>query len=687
VSRISNLPLRGKLLGAFATVIALCAVVAFVGWRALDDNAVRIDGIYGDQFGGEVLQAKLVQISLEIEVTTADVLSETDAAARTKLIDAAKGFEKEFDTTWDDAWTADTDGADHDTLDAIKAAYTPWKAVLDTDVLGAAASGDVEAAATALHGKLSDMAGPLDTALQAAEQRKIDVAKENFDATVSSAASATQVIIIVTALVLVLSLALALVLARSIVGRMKQVQATLAGLTNDDVAELQEGLDRINASDLTYAVSPVTPLIDNVGRDEIGQTAASANTMRDKLVAMIGAYNEARTGLSALVTEVKDASDAVAQTADGLQTAAGQSSAAIGQVAQTIGQIAAGAADQARAASDTSTAVGELGSVIGSVGGGAADTSRRVEAASATIGQMTTAIGQASAASVEVGEVTDTAAAAAAGGATAVRETVAGMERIKSAVAGASVRVTELGAKGEQIGAIVETINDIAEQTNLLALNAAIEAARAGEMGKGFAVVADEVRKLAERSGRATKEIADLISQVQAGTKQAVEAMTVGASEVETGTGLAARSGAALDEIAAAVSATKGAVGRITSAVEAMSTASSGVVGAIDGIARIAEETNAGASSMTAGAATVTRSVESIAAVSQENSAAAEEVSAATEELSAQSDQVVGSAQQLAAMATQLDGLVARFKLASGAAPASAGSVVQRRRESDWKAA
>src|SRR6476661_2061190 len=168
VSRISNLPLRGKLLSSFAVVIALCAVVAFVGWRALDDNAVRIDGIYGDQFGGEVLQAKLVQISLEIELTTADVLSAPDAAARTKLIDEAKASEKEFDTTWDDAWTADTDGADHDTLDAIKAAYTPWKTVLDSDVLAAAASGDVAAAGVALNGKLADLSGPLDAALHAA---------------------------------------------------------------------------------------------------------------------------------------------------------------------------------------------------------------------------------------------------------------------------------------------------------------------------------------------------------------------------------------------------------------------------------------------------------------------------------------------------------------------------------------
>ena len=110
----------------------------------------------------------------------------------------------------------------------------------------------------------------------------------------------------------------------------------------------------------------------------------------------------------------------------------------------------------------------------------------------------------------------------------AIAENAAGMARIKTAVDESAVKVAELGAKGEQIGAIVETIDDIAEQTNLLALNAAIEAARAGEMGKGFAVVADEVRKLAERSGRATKEIAQLIAEVQKGTSDAVAAMSAG---------------------------------------------------------------------------------------------------------------------------------------------------------------
>jgi len=123
------------------------------------------------------------------------------------------------------------------------------------------------------------------------------------------------------------------------------------------------------------------------------------------------------------------------------------------------------------------------------------------------------------------------------------------MENIAQRVNVSSKAVAGLGERSDQIGAIVNTIEDIADQTNLLALNAAIEAARAGEQGRGFAVVADEVRALAERTTKATKEIATMIKGIQSETQSAVGSMSEGVAEVKRGTAEANRSGEALEEI------------------------------------------------------------------------------------------------------------------------------------------
>jgi methyl-accepting chemotaxis protein/hemerythrin len=123
------------------------------------------------------------------------------------------------------------------------------------------------------------------------------------------------------------------------------------------------------------------------------------------------------------------------------------------------------------------------------------------------------------------------------------------MENIAQRVNVSSKTVEGLGQRSDQIGAIVNTIQDIADQTNLLALNAAIEAARAGEQGRGFAVVADEVRALAERTTKATKEIAAMIKAIQNETQSAVNSMSEGVDEVKRGTVETTRSGEALEDI------------------------------------------------------------------------------------------------------------------------------------------
>ncbi|MDP1994836.1 MAG: methyl-accepting chemotaxis protein, partial [Ignavibacteria bacterium] len=187
-----------------------------------------------------------------------------------------------------------------------------------------------------------------------------------------------------------------------------------------------------------------------------------------------------------------------------------------------------------------------------------------------------------------------------------VNETIAGMNRISEVVRKSAETVNELGKGSDQIGEIVQVINDIADQTNLLALNAAIEAARAGEQGRGFAVVADEVRKLAERTTKATKEIAVMIKQIQKDTGGAVESMNKGTEEVEKGKVLADKAGASLKEIiigveevvdmstqvAAASEEQSSAAEQISKNIEAISSVTHQSAAGVQQIARAAEDLN-----------------------------------------------------------------------------------------------
>ena len=570
--------------------------------------------------------------------------------------------------------------------DADYAAFSSAKALYETAFDKALADARIASPAAAIEAIdaetiLTQMVGSLDKLEASADAQAVSLNAQTH----ATYEQSRNIAVVVFLIALVAGLYVSMRVSRSITRGLKAVQTNMTLMTEGGVTGLETAMAALAENDLTYELTPTIQPIARYGTDEIGQTAATANTMLAKLQAAMHSYEQARASLAITVGEVKTAAEALARSSDQLNSAATQSGSASSQVAQTISQVAAGAGDQARAANQTSTASQDLTEIIERVGEGAASTRMKVQEASRALDATTRAIATAMLDSEQMAPLNERVEAALAAGSMAVDETAGGMKRIKASVEMTAAKVSELGAKGVQIGAIVETIDDIAAQTNLLALNAAIEAARAGEQGKGFAVVADEVRKLAERSSQATKEIAALIGEVQAGTDAAVNAMEAGAGEVETGAELAEQAAGALQEIKAAAAARNVVLQDMLAAVAEIRALSADVVTATDGIAAIADETNSAAAQMGDAADTVGQSVGSIAAISQQNSASAEEVSAATEQMSAQAEEVVASAAMLSEMARGLDELVARFRLESGE-PLVTGNVIPRRRASYWQA-
>jgi twitching motility protein PilJ len=311
--------------------------------------------------------------------------------------------------------------------------------------------------------------------------------------------------------------------------------------------------DRIGSEDRNRRnQQAIMRLLDEMGDLADGDLTVNATVTEDVTGAIADSINYAIEALRTLVTAINDT--------------AGKVSHAATQTQGVAAQLAQASDNQAHEIATASSAVKEMAESIEGVSANADVLAREAEK------------------SVEIAKA----------GTQAVQKTIEGMNTIREQIQETSKRIKRLGESSQEIGDIVELINDIAEQTNILALNAAIQAAMAGEAGRGFAVVADEVQRLAERSADATKQIEALVKTIQTDTNEAVISMEQTTSEVVQGARLAEDAGAALGTIDKVSTHLSDLVVSISEATRQQAQAAAGVSRTMHVIQEITNQTLAG---------------------------------------------------------------------------------------------
>jgi twitching motility protein PilJ len=295
-------------------------------------------------------------------------------------------------------------------------------------------------------------------------------------------------------------------------------------------------------------------LLDEMGSLAEGDLTVKTTVSEDITGAIADSVNYAIDELRTLVTTINETSEQVSSSAQETQT--------------TARHLADAAQSQAQRISTATSAINQIASLMDNV----------------------------SKDSAESADVAERSVQIASRGAEVVRETISGMDSIRDQIQETSKRIKRLGESSQEIGSIVELINDIAEQTNILALNAAIQAASAGEAGRGFAVVADEVQRLAERSASATKRIETLVQTIQSDTNEAVSSMEQTTSEVVAGARLAEDAGSALGDIERVSHDLSALIQNISTAASQQSAAATDISQSMNAIQEITSQTSQGAS-------------------------------------------------------------------------------------------
>jgi methyl-accepting chemotaxis protein len=385
--------------------------------------------------------------------------------------------------------------------------------------------------------------------------------------------------------------------------------------------------------------------VDTSRQDEIGELARSFDNLVNYLKEMAEVSEAIAKG--DLSVEVKPRSErdtlanAFAAMTDGLRDLVKGVRDGASQVASGSGQVADASEESAKASVQASSAIDEVTSTmhemtinVQNMVKNTQTQASSVSETSASIDQMVASIQRVADTAKVLLDISQRSREEVQSGLSTMEKATDGLERINLATQTSAEIIGSLDQRADDIGKIIEVIDDLAEQTNLLALNAAIEAARAGEHGLGFAVVADEVRKLAEKSAQSTKEISELIGSIQKEARKAVDNMQKSTGIINEGQMMGVELSTALRKISSVVTEVYKFAQEIGAATNEQSNGSTQIAKATTRLNEITHEINSSVEEQASGAQGVMKAMEKMRQLVQQTTSGSTELAASAEQMS-----------------------------------------------------
>jgi methyl-accepting chemotaxis protein len=379
--------------------------------------------------------------------------------------------------------------------------------------------------------------------------------------------------------------------------------------------------------------------------DEVGVLASNFNKMivhLKDMAAVSAAIAEGQLSVSVLPRSPQDTmAVAFTRMTHGLRDLVRQVRDSASQVASGSGQMASASDESAKVSVQAASAIDEVTSTMHEMSINVQNVVKNTQVqassvaeTSASIDEMVTSIQRVADTAKLLVDISHRSREEVQTGMVTMDKATEGLNRTSHAIQSSAEIIDVLGRRADDIGKIIEVIDDLAEQTNLLALNAAIEAARAGEHGLGFAVVAEEVRKLAEKSTQSTKEISELIQGIQKEAREAVDNMEKSTSMVQEGLILNKDLSFALEKISDVVSEVYKFSQEIGAATTEQSSGSTQIAKATNRLTEITQEINSSVEEQASGAQGVVRAMEKMRELVQQSTSSSTELAAAAEQMS-----------------------------------------------------